>query len=331
MKLFRILRIFLALSILIPGTVAATPFNQIIVLGDSLSDSNGNLMAAAGTPIPASAAYASGHFSNGPLWIEYLAANLGLPVDNLAVSGAYSGSIDGSKNFLDLFVPGSRLPGLSGQVDQLVAHGQANPDALYVIWAAVNNFLVFPNAANIGATVNDIVGSIKIVANLGAQSIIIPGMPNLGITPSGLSTPDPFSLTALSLGFNSALNTALLELESVLGPGVDLIPLDIFGIQAQIFNNPLSFGLTNVTQPCAVPSTSPTEFTPTVLISEVNVCANPEQYLYWDEIHPTTRTHQILSDAFLVAIIAEPATLSIFFLGFVIMNIFGRRNRLHAT
>jgi phospholipase/lecithinase/hemolysin len=40
----------------------------------------------------------------------------------------------------------------------------------------------------------------------------------------------------------------------------------------------------------------------------MTVCANPEQYLWWDTFHPTTHGHEILGELFAQAI-PEPSTL----------------------
>src|SRR4029453_12923135 len=78
--------ILLTLAV-VPETVTtawadSTPFSRIIVFGDSLSDTGNFYHLTGGFP---PAPYANGRFSNGPLWIEYLADDLGmklLPEDN---------------------------------------------------------------------------------------------------------------------------------------------------------------------------------------------------------------------------------------------------------
>jgi phospholipase/lecithinase/hemolysin len=55
--------------------------------------------------------------------------------------------------------------------------------------------------------------------------------------------------------------------------------------------------LTNVTGQCIDPSAQ----NPTA-------CSNPDQYLFWDDFHPTTRAHEILAQEFANAAVPEPAT-----------------------
>jgi len=64
--------------------------DQIYVFGDSLSDT-GNAFSRTGSPPPP---YFNGRFSNGPVWVEYLADRLGLPRNpstNFAFGGGYHG------------------------------------------------------------------------------------------------------------------------------------------------------------------------------------------------------------------------------------------------
>jgi len=56
----------------------------LYMFGDSLSDTGRN-------PPPAGTNYYDGRYSNGPLWVEYLSADLGIPYNpsnNFAVSGS---------------------------------------------------------------------------------------------------------------------------------------------------------------------------------------------------------------------------------------------------
>lgn len=61
-------------AFLLSGVVSATPLNNIVVFGDSLSD-NGNLYEYMKHQLPQSPPYFEGRFSNGPVWIERLAAS----------------------------------------------------------------------------------------------------------------------------------------------------------------------------------------------------------------------------------------------------------------
>src|SRR5262245_27393617 len=87
----------------------APAFSGLVVLGDSLSD-QGRLFAATGGLFPPDPPYFQGRISNGPVWIEDLAPQLGLSVslaNNLSVAGATTGTANYNESLL-----GADLPGL---------------------------------------------------------------------------------------------------------------------------------------------------------------------------------------------------------------------------
>ena len=59
----------------------AQPFTSLTIFGDSYSDTgNASILSAAfGYPNPTPPPFFPGHFSNGPVWVEYLATALGRP------------------------------------------------------------------------------------------------------------------------------------------------------------------------------------------------------------------------------------------------------------
>jgi hypothetical protein len=68
------LLVFLAALFLLPPAYAQAPRpDNIIVFGDSLSDT-GNAFEATGRREPPSPPYFAGRFSNGPVWVEDFAA-----------------------------------------------------------------------------------------------------------------------------------------------------------------------------------------------------------------------------------------------------------------
>ena len=64
---------------LLAGQLAAAPFSSLYVFGDSLSEM-GNVFAATHHLIPSDPPYFRGRFSKGPVWVEHLAEQLGLPL-----------------------------------------------------------------------------------------------------------------------------------------------------------------------------------------------------------------------------------------------------------
>ena len=271
------------ISLIIAGPLhamaASVPFSRIIVFGDSLSDA-GNFYHLTGDTLP-SAPYYKGRFSNGPLWIEYLAAALGMqvmPGDNYAVAGATTGHANSNDGLLGL-----DFPGLQDEIQKFLgplAAGGVDPDALYVVWAGANDFFVFftsgGSPANlISAGVNNTIQAIQALRSAGARHVLVVNVPDLGLAPFGLSSGNSGLITQLCAAYNEALESAL---QSLADAGAPTIHVDAFATLQGMVSYPAQFGFTNVSQPF------------------LGTSGDPAQFLFWDAVHPTTRGHEVLAE-----------------------------------
>jgi cholinesterase len=272
---------------------SAGTITSVVVYGDSLSD-NGNLFLASGNTYPP-APYYNGRMSNGPVAVESLATTLGVPLFDFAWIGATSGI----GNHVDHGTPTSfgsssptPLPGM--QTMALATQGIAGalaPSALFVVWGGPNDFLD-PSPLDGGdpfkiadRAVADILSIVAGLTSLGADQILVPGMPDLGLTPY-YRAQGPLQAAGASFitdYFNSMLVAGLPS-------GVTFF--DTAGAMRSIVANPSAFGFTNVSDAC---------------FNGTSVCSNPDQYVFFDDFHPTTAAHAILGQDFAAAV-PEPAT-----------------------
>ncbi|MDM3857780.1 MAG: putative Ig domain-containing protein [Aphanizomenon gracile PMC649.10] len=256
---------------------AVNPYKNLVIFGDSLSDT-GNAYKASGNTFPPSPNY-QGRLSNGLIWVDYFAPDLQFTdqsVQNYAFFGANTGV---SNTFGQLTVPG-----LLTQIQQFktLNTNSIGKDGLYVIWAGANDFLNLatdPTQAVTNAVTN-ISSAIATLAELGAKEIVVGNLTDLGALPGSIANNNVANARAISIGFNAALNQALTNLEPALN--VDLSLVDIFGLSTAVQANPANYKFTNITQP---------------LITATNP-VNPDQYAFWDDVHPTTRLHQLVTDTF---------------------------------
>jgi phospholipase/lecithinase/hemolysin len=260
--------VFVLVSFLLATAAGAAPFTGIVAFGDSLSDT-GNLCPS---PFCPSAPNEPGRFSNGPIWLDDLAAGTGLSSQAAAAGGTNFAT--GGATTVDVL--NTQVPTFSASVG-----GAADPNALYVIWAGGNDGLgaLSPVAAaqNVGLAIQNL-------AAIGAQSFLISNLPDLSLTPGNLGDPNAALFTTF---FNSTL-------DSVLGGigGLNIFEMDAFAATNDIVANPASYGLTNIDTAC---------------YDGVTVCGAPEDHAWWDNIHPTTEAHSIIGDLAL-ATIPEPGT-----------------------
>lgn len=298
-------------------TAGATPFTNLFVLGDSLSDSGNTFVALGGQtsqppfdPIP-SLPYASGRFSNGPVWAEDLAGMLGLSAAPSLLGGsdyAFGGARTG---------PAASIPpSLLDQSQMLLAArpGGLPHDALYVVWGGSNDVrdaatsanplaALQTSVANVGGIVQDLIGA-------GAGTILVPNVPDLGLTPvaRGAGAGAAAGATLLSATFDALLNRTLDGIRA-LHPDTRLLGLDVFGLLDRVASAPGAYGLTDVTNPClrfgqADPNRA--------------VCSDPNRHLFWDGIHPTAAGHEILASV-ARRTVPEPGTLLLTALGLVLL------------
>jgi phospholipase/lecithinase/hemolysin len=280
---------FLLLSLIFPLKVLAKDYDNIYVFGDSLSDT-GNVFNATNGIIPPSPTYSNGRFSNGPIWVDYLASDLGLTL-NLKNNFAFGGATTGTEN-----IGLATLPGLQQQINNFVAENQtADSNALYIIWAGTNDYLSYffggdPNPTN---TVANLSAALTSLVADGAKDIMVVNLPDLGKSPfANFDSQRSDLFNTFSSEHNSSLNTEIQVLSQQLSPDTNIIELNVNSLFDRIVAAPEEFGFTNVTNSCVsedlsvVPIDVPTQ----------QVFCNPEEFLFWDEVHPTTTAHKLIGE-----------------------------------
>jgi len=309
---------FLVAAGLFGAAAHAGPYSDLVIFGDSLSDT-GNVFILTGGAVPSQSVgpYDGGRFSNGPLWVETLAAGLGLPTaaspfllggGNYAFAGAKTGV---GVTPPDLLLQSIFLWGGS--------HPVADANALYVVMAGGNDMRAARDAfqtnsaADIAgrqtaaeAAIGNLLVDLFYLQSRGVKNVLLANLPDLGGTPEAVSLGLQAASTDATLRFD-AFFPALLAIGTQ-GLGLNMSFLDLAGLyQSVLFdatsNGGAVYGITNVTDPCAG-----------FLGSAGNACATS---LFSDNLHPSARTHQLIGLAALQAVgaIPEPSTVLLFAVG----------------
>jgi phospholipase/lecithinase/hemolysin len=253
----------MALLFTSPLSAQDTVFTNIVAFGDSLSD-NGNLFRFTNGEIPNSD-YFDGRFSNGPVWVEYLATHLGAELDDFAYGGASTSG----------FFP----PSLSAQIALWQAQG--NPaQGLFSVWAGANDYLRLGSTDAQGA-VGNILAGLETLASSGVTRILLPNLPDLGLTPNLLSesAETQAEASAYSSDFNQGISEALVSFSEG-HPGVVIYFLDVYGLFGALATEPERFGFQNAT-----------DISPNFGVD----FENGGEYVFWDDVHPTTEAHAFLA------------------------------------
>ncbi len=293
--------------------------SDVFVFGDSISDT-GNVFEATDGDVPVSPPYFEGRFSNGPVWVEQFAAELGLEAEAV-LNGGTNFAVGAARASRDVdFVVGDEeftVPSILSQVELFFGsqtdifdkfkefffnRDKADKDALYVILIGGNDIRDvvldldggFDGPTTINRAITNIAEAIRDLEDEGARIFLVANVPNPGLSPETTARGlDAVMLaTDLATSFNTQLQAALDTLEADLN--ITLFRLDTFALLEEIVAAPEAFGLTNVTDPCLEGSTPDfTGGTP---------CANPDDFLFWDLIHAATKTQAVLADRALTAI-----------------------------
>lgn len=302
----RLLTLVMVVLLIVPLSSFADSFTQMVVFGDSLSDT-GNLYIATGgqAPAPVPPGYTAGLFTDGPdstpstsgplgVWDQQLAGMLGLPspAPFLAGGGGTDYAFGGALTGHDPSFPGSgALPYVGDQVNlYLSTHPNGVPsNTLYAFWAGANDIFqgVSPQTAVTNLTV-----SINTLYADGGRDFLWLNMPPLGDTPDGLAlgAGGSAALNLLSENYNEEWLTAIGLLDAQ-DPGIDIVGVNVYGLVESMLADPSAYGFTNVNTPA----------------QGMNV--NPNDYLFWDGVHPTTEGQfQVASLADHDLMTPEPST-----------------------
>lgn len=282
-----------------PAFAQGSPYSQTVFFGDSLTDSGYFRPVLVQVIGPGGAVL--GRFSTNPglVWSEYVADYYGTGAtpngngqsgDNYAAGGARVG-IDTTGGL-------GPIPSLATQMNNYLAAngGQADPNALYTVWGGANDLFAIaadPSQAQaiIGGAVTAQIGIVGTLQAAGAQYILVPTIPDIGLTPSSRAG-GPVAMgqgTALATAYNDALFNGLA------GAGLQVIPVDTFHFLQEAVADPALYGLSNVTTAgCGV---QPDPAGDSSLFCNPNSYVEPgvaNTYLFADGVHPTTAAHQML-------------------------------------
>ncbi|MFZ9034872.1 MAG: SGNH/GDSL hydrolase family protein [Francisellaceae bacterium] len=293
---------------------------RVVVFGDSLSD-KGTLFEYTQGTVPKSPPYYNGMFSNGNVWAKLFKDDLkplGIEMSNYAIGGATA--------YLHI---GSYLPySLSGELKifrlNAADKNWHNYDRfLSIIWVGGNDYLWADknlSQADQDAMVKKVISSIdttiKQLIESGIDKFVLLNLPDLGQVPEMVDADKVKLGHYFSLEHNKALKNLvtryqhdypyrqfkLIDIESLFNEVID---------DPELINKRYDTEISNVNDPCwrggfvfdnmaaqqvlnrAIPHTMDI-LTAIAVANDDKLCSDPEHYLFFDRIHPTSQVHQVL-------------------------------------
>ncbi len=291
---------------------APTAFTKIVLFGDSLSDT-GNIahrvrnkfgfsypggdfdysdyrFTNSSDTIPSSDKYAG-------VWHEQLAQTfLHLAIATNSLDGgtnyAFGGATtkDGSTDRTVVHNPNPfgggdfhiTIDNMGKQIADYLAAFTPGASALYILWGGGNDLFDDSSSAHVIATSTQVNTLIRRLAAAGARKFLVPNVPPLGAIPNYKGqTAKIISLDAASAAYRAKLNSDLNVTISALaaqGITIQVYRLDVWYNLIRVFADPSKYGFTNVHDSAQGDSS-----------------ADPDKYLFWDDIHPTTAGHYQLA------------------------------------
>ena len=293
----------------------AKDYTRIVVFGDSLSDT-GNVahlfQQDFGYRIPGTFVdYTDGRFTDGFDTIPAAQKYFGVWIEQFAAAmpsrPEVKNSLDGGTNYAygfattgpgtGSFAPGSD-PTFAVEVDNigtqittyLATHPKINKSTLFVIWGGANDLIHATSPDAIGLAAMQETLDIQRLIEAGATQFLVLNLPPLGLTPR--LNGSALSATAGNMaaaGFNAGLAIGLSTLHDLYADRhIAFFQLDVYALFNRIAASPADFSFTNITA-----------------LSQGNFTVDPDNYLFWDDIHPTTHGHSIVADA-AIKLVASP-------------------------
>jgi len=274
----------------------SAPIDRLYVFGDSYSD-GGNGYAL--TRKPATPPYAS-RYTNGPTAVEYMAKAFGLTLRysgdrdlaadaslNFAVSGAWTGTrnndaaIDGKTGLL------SQVGGFEERVQGGKARFNADT-TLFLIEIGTNDVLFGTingqDAATLAANaLQNVEKAVRSLHTAGARHIAIATLAKVERTPRAAAlAPDKIkAVEAAALSLNRGYFALADKLRSELK--ADVFTLAWGQYLDRLMADPFASGLTNAGSCLSASATG-----------GQRVCPDPDRYVFFDPLHPTTAAHKII-------------------------------------
>ena len=298
MRVFKRTLLATAVTVALAASGAASAqFNNMVFLGDSLSD----------------AGFYGARFTVNPglVWTQNLGNAYGF-----AITPSNQGGTDYAQGGARVALPSAATPAgapqrpVSTQITELLQKTPSlDQNTLYTVWVGGNDILqglgeagaglITPAQlqANVAAAAGQTAQQLERLHAAGARYIMVSNLGNGQLTPQGIANPT-VPIGALSNLYDSTLNAAVGQL------GFEVINLNIGGLLKEVVANPSQYGFTNATQAgcttSAISCTSATLVTPDAA----------QTYVWADGVHPSPAMHAVVGQ-YAASVLQAPAQMGV--------------------
>ena len=297
----------LMMFVLISGPVvlpAQVAFSSFYIFGDGVSTTTDNTSGGS--------LYWGNRYCNGRVWVEVLAQRQLLPNNTVTnVAWSYSG------NNWSYF--GDYSSDLVQNVNSFPAPTNADT-ALFVVWVNNADFVndmshYSPYTTNniavwIGAINQSLTNHWQALTNLyyakGARTLLMPNAVDITEIPAYVHLAPAYKsfVRQRVVEFNAAFASMMNQAEASL-PGVKIYVPDMFSLLDDIVAHPANYGVTNV-----LLQGQSVDALHDPLLTDASLNGPGANYIFWDNMDPTAKTHEVVAD--MVQQLISPVTITNF-------------------
>ena len=284
---------------------AQSAFTSIYIFGDTVSSTTNNI-----TLYPSGTNFFGRRYTNGRVWVEVLAQELGLTNNywystNRLYPVSYTNLTSLATNWFYASNNWSYYGDDSSELVKNVSNFTAPPNAtnaLFVIWvndadfadAVINN----NGSTNIALWTNSInqflTNHFKAITNLyakGARTLIMPNAVDISTVPAyrNYAAATNGFLRRMVTNFNAAFTTTLMNRLKTNCPGITIYSPDFFTLLNNILTNAAAYGLTNA-------GTYALNQNPPYSFSNLSMTGPGANFIWWDDEDPTAKAQAIMAD-----------------------------------
>ena len=288
--LFIVFTFFLSVSLM----AKASTFDNLIIFGDSLSDTGNLASVTANFPFP----FYRNRISNGPVIVDFLAAELGLD----SHASKHLSSNPSGHNFA---IAGGNIIGedtedLSSQVSAFlqIHNGVANRSDLFFLMMGGNDLRDIRSirstvsaSAQIDKAIDQLLLQLNRLYNADARAFLITNVANIGRIPETLSrSVDDTNIVSRAEGYVRLYNQRLSIALDVFSrkPGVSLVEFDLFAELELLAENAVTLGFTQTDEGCF--TIDRFSFHP-----DCDFGAGFDRFIFFDSLHPTAKANAIVA------------------------------------
>jgi phospholipase/lecithinase/hemolysin len=295
---------------------AQAAFTSLYIFGDGVSTTTNN-------PLAGEEPYYGLRRSNGRVWVELLAQQLGLTnnywystnsLDSVSYTNLSTSSTNWSYSSNNWSYYGDYSSNMVANVNAFTAPADAS-NALFIVWVNDADFVgdmynIYPST-NIIIWTNAINQSLSnhfnVITNLytkGARTLIMPNAVDITETPEydNIASANKSFIRQMVINFNTAF-TAMLTNTTTSLPGLKIYEPDVFTLLNNVVTNSAYYGLTN-----ALYDGQSIDVIENVSLTDKSLDGPGTNYIFWDATDPTAKFHAQIAD--LVQQLLSPVQIS---------------------